>query len=44
VFVIEDCCASFPFEWHRFSVENILPLISTVTTSESVCRAFAAQA
>jgi nicotinamidase-related amidase len=44
VFVIEDCCASVPFEWHRFSVENILPLISTVTTSESVCRAFAAVA
>jgi nicotinamidase-related amidase len=36
VIVAEDCCASAPDEWHRFSVENILPLIATVTTSESV--------
>lgn len=36
VLVLEDCCASFPEEWHRFSIENILPLISTVTTSEEV--------
>jgi len=36
VVVIEDCCASFPDEWHRFSVENILPLISTVTPAEAV--------
>jgi nicotinamidase-related amidase len=34
--VIEDCCASFPDEWHRFSIENILPLIATVIDSESV--------
>jgi nicotinamidase-related amidase len=33
--VLEDCCASYPDEWHRFSVENILPLISTVTTSDA---------
>jgi nicotinamidase-related amidase len=37
--VIEDCCASHPDEWHSFSVENILPLIATVTTSEAVIRA-----
>ena len=37
--VIEDCCASYPDEWHRFSVENILPLIATVTTSDAVIRA-----
>ena len=37
--VIEDCCASYPDEWHRFSIENILPLIATVTTSESVVAA-----
>ena len=37
--VIEDCCASYPDDWHRFSVENILPLIATVTTSEVVVRA-----
>ena len=34
--VVEDCCASYPDEWHRFSVENILPLIATVTSSEAV--------
>ncbi len=44
VFVIEDCCASYPPEWHRFSVENILPLISTVTNSEAVLHCFAALA
>lgn len=36
VFVVEDCCASYPADWHRFSVENILPLISTVTTAAAV--------
>src|SRR5215510_7378982 len=39
--VIEDCCASYPDEWHQFSVENIMPLIATVTTSEAVIRALA---
>jgi len=34
VVVVEDCCASVPDAWHRFSVENILPLLGTVTTSE----------
>ena len=33
--VIEDCCASYPDEWHRFSIDNIMPLIATVTTAES---------
>jgi nicotinamidase-related amidase len=37
--VIEDCCASYPDDWHRFSVENILPLIATVTASDAVIRA-----
>jgi len=37
--VMEDCCASYPDEWHRFSIENIMPLISTVTDSESVVTA-----
>jgi nicotinamidase-related amidase len=39
VVVVEDCCASYPEEWHRFSIENIMPLIATVTTSEAVLRA-----
>lgn len=37
--VVEDCCASYPDEWHRFSIENILPLIATVTTAEAVAAA-----
>jgi len=36
--VIEDCCASYPDEWHRFSIENIMPLIATVTRSDVVVR------
>jgi len=38
--VIEDCCASYPDEWHRFSIENIMPLIATVTTAEAVIETF----
>jgi nicotinamidase-related amidase len=37
--VVEDCCASYPDEWHRFAVENILPLLATVTTADAVRRA-----
>ncbi|TMA39254.1 MAG: cysteine hydrolase, partial [Deltaproteobacteria bacterium] len=37
--LIEDCCASYPDEWHRFSVENIMPLLATVTTADAVVRA-----
>jgi len=39
--LIEDCCASYPDEWHRFSVENIMPLLATVTSAEAVVRALA---
>ncbi|MGH7821079.1 MAG: cysteine hydrolase family protein [Candidatus Binatia bacterium] len=39
VVVVEDCCASVPEEWHRFSVENILPLIATVTKAADVVAA-----
>ena len=34
--VIEDCCASYPDEWHRFSIENIMPLLATVTSADAV--------
>ena len=37
--VVEDCCASVPQEWHDWTVKNILPLLSTVTTSDVVLRA-----
>ena len=36
VVVIEDCCASYPDEWHRFSIDNIMPLLAAVTTSDAV--------
>jgi nicotinamidase-related amidase len=39
VVVLEDCCASYPDEWHRFSIENIMPLIARVTDSEAVIAA-----
>lgn len=41
VVVPEDCIAGATLESHRFSVENTLPLVSTVTTSEEVSRALA---
>ena len=34
--VVEDCCASYPDEWHRFSIDNIMPLLATVTSSDAV--------
>jgi nicotinamidase-related amidase len=34
VILVEDCCAGESDDWHRFSVENILPLLATVTTSD----------
>jgi nicotinamidase-related amidase len=39
VVVIEDCCASVPDEWHKFSVTNVLPLISEVCSSADVISA-----
>jgi len=44
VVVMEDCCASVPDELHRFSIERILPLLGTVTTSETVIMALERQA
>jgi nicotinamidase-related amidase len=31
--VVSDCCTSVPEQWHRFSVENVLPLLATVVTA-----------
>lgn len=39
VIVMEDCCASYPDQWHRFSIENIMPLIATVTDSDAIVAA-----
>lgn len=38
--VLEDCCASYPEDWHRFSIDNIMPLIATVSTSAEVVAAW----
>ncbi len=42
MFVVEDCCAGFPDAWHDFSITNILPLLSTVTSSAAVLAALEA--
>ncbi len=41
IVVVEDCCASFPEEWHRFSADNILPLIADVVAAADVAAALA---
>jgi len=40
--VVEDCCASYPDEWHEWSIKNIMPLLAAVTSSEAVLRALGA--
>jgi nicotinamidase-related amidase len=40
--VVEDCCASYPDEWHEWSIKNIMPLLATVTSSDTVLRALGA--
>jgi nicotinamidase-related amidase len=39
IVVAEDCCASIPDEWHRFSVDNILPLLADVRQSAEIIAA-----
>lgn len=34
--VLEDCCAAPNPAWHAFSVENILPLFATVSSTKAV--------
>jgi nicotinamidase-related amidase len=36
VTVVEDCCASVPEAWHRFSAENVLPLLADVVSAAEV--------
>jgi len=36
VTVLEDLCASPNPEWHRFSVENILPMFGSVATTDAL--------
>ena len=41
VVVAEDCCASVPDEWHRFSTDNILPLLGEVSQSTDIAASLA---
>jgi len=34
--VLEDCCAAPDAEWHRFSIEKILPLFASVSDTRKV--------
>ena len=36
MFVVEDCCAGVPQEWHDWSIRNTLPLMATITTADEV--------
>ena len=40
MFVVEDCCAGVPQEWHDWSIRNTLPLLATITTADDVAAAF----
>jgi nicotinamidase-related amidase len=41
MFVVEDCCAGVPQEWHDWSIKNTLPLLATITATTEVEAAFA---
>ncbi|HEY8514252.1 MAG TPA: cysteine hydrolase [Candidatus Binatia bacterium] len=36
MFVVEDCCAGVPQEWHDWSIRNTLPLLATITDAASL--------
>jgi nicotinamidase-related amidase len=40
MFVVEDCCAGVPQEWHDWSIRNTLPLMATITLASEVDAAF----
>jgi len=44
IVVVEDCCASFPEEWHRFSADNVMPLLADVVSATDVAAALEAWA
>jgi nicotinamidase-related amidase len=43
VIVLGDCCAALDDEKHRFSLEVILPMLGTVTTSDAFAHALTAE-
>lgn len=44
MFVVEDCCAGVPQEWHDWSIGNTLPLLATITSAAEVEAALRAPA
>ena len=34
--VVEDCCAGVPEAWHRFSMDNVMPLLASVTNAAAL--------
>ncbi len=36
VTVVEDCCASAKPEWHKFAIENTLPMYGKVASADAV--------
>lgn len=34
--VVEDCCASYPDEWHEWTIKNVMPLLATITSAAAV--------
>jgi nicotinamidase-related amidase len=41
VVIAEDACASAPEDMHRFSIERILPLLATISDSQTIAAALA---
>lgn len=39
VFIVEDCCASMSQEVHDFTIQRLLPILTTVTNVETVAAA-----
>jgi len=36
MFVVEDCCAGVPQEWHDWSIANTLPLMATIASASAI--------
>ena len=39
VTIIEDCCASAKQDWHKFAIENTLPMYGKVASSAALLAA-----
>jgi nicotinamidase-related amidase len=36
VTIIEDCCAAPNPDWHRFAIENTLPLFGEISSTKTI--------